>query len=72
MRDKNSKTLWAIALSAFVTIILSATITYVLLELKFKEPISITVSDWIKVVLPIVGSGILVIFAFLGVDRLKN
>lgn len=69
---KNSKILWVIVLAAFMTIILSTTITYVLLEIKFKEPISITISDWIKIVIPIIGSGILVIFAFLGVDRLKN
>lgn len=69
---KNSKILWIVVLAAFTTIILSTVITYILLELKFKDPISITISDWIKIVMPIVGSSILVIFAFLGVDRLKN
>lgn len=69
---KNSKILWIVVLVAFVTIILSTVITYILLELKFKDPISITISDWIKIIMPIVGSSILVIFAFLGIDRLKN
>ncbi len=70
--SKKSFTSLLIALAAIITVIASGLVTYILLELKFKDPISITISDWIKVILPVLGSGIVVVFAFLGVDRLKS
>lgn len=69
--NKNRTTVY-ITLISLIAIITSALITYILLELKFKDPISVSISDWIKLIIPIIGSAVIVIFAFLGVDRLKN
>lgn len=69
--NKNHTTVY-ITLISLIAIIISALITYILLELKFKDPISVSISDWIKLIIPIIGSTVIVIFAFLGVDRLKN
>lgn len=71
-KQRKSASSLAIALAALITVVASGLTTYVFLELKFDEPINITIADWIKVVLPILGSGLIVIFAFLGIDRLKN
>ena len=68
----NSRAVFAMALTAIITVIVLFGTTYLLLQLKFKEPIEITVSDWLKIIIPVVGGAITVIFAFLGIDRLKN
>lgn len=62
----------AMALTATFAVLALFVATFILLQLKFKEPLEITLSDWLKMVLPIVGGAIVSIFAFLGVDRLKN
>lgn len=60
------------ALIAFFTVLVLFIATFILLELKFKEPLEITLSDWLKMILPIVGGAMVALFAFLGVDRLKD
>ncbi len=67
-----SHTVLAIALIAILAVLTLFVATFILLQLKFKEPLEITFSDWMKIILPIVGSAVVTIFAFLGVDRLKN
>ena len=62
----------AMALIATFAVLVLFISTFILLQLKFKEPLKITLSDWLKMILPIVGGAIVSIFAFLGVDRLKN
>lgn len=69
---RDSRVIFAMALIAIVSIIVIFVVTYLLLQVKFKEPIKITSSDWLKIILPLAGSAITVIFAFLGIDRLKN
>lgn len=67
-----SHAILAMALIASLAVIALFIATFILLQLKFKEPLEITLSDWLKMILPIVGGAIVTIFAFLGVDRLKN
>ena len=67
-----SRTILAVALIAGLAVLALFVATFILLQLKFKEPIEITLSDWLKIILPIVGGAMVTIFAFLGVDRLKN
>lgn len=67
-----SHTVLAIALIATLAVLALFCSTFILLQLKFKEPMEITLSDWLKMILPIVGGAVVTIFAFLGVDRLKN
>lgn len=62
----------AITLAAIISVIVIFIATFILLQIKFKEPLKITLSDWLKMIIPIVGGAIVVIFSFLGVDRLKN
>lgn len=73
-KDKQSKShpILAMALIASLSVIVIFIATFLLLQLKFKEPLEITLSDWLKMILPIVGGALVVIFAFLGIDRLKN
>lgn len=73
-KNENSKshTVLAMALTASLAVLALFIATFILLQLKFKEPIEITLSDWLKMILPIVGGAIVAVFAFLGVDRLKN
>lgn len=70
--NAKSHTVLAMALIAFLTVLVFFVATFILLELKFKEPLEITISDWLKMILPLAGGAVVVIFAFLGVDRLKN
>ncbi len=67
-----SHTTLAMALTATFSVLALFVATFILLQLKFKEPLEITLSDWLKMILPIVGGAIVAIFAFLGVDRLKD
>lgn len=67
-----SYTVLAMALTASLTVLVLFIATFILLQLKFKEPLEITLSDWLKMILPIAGGSIISIFAFLGVDRLKD
>lgn len=62
----------AMALISAISVMLLFIATFILIQLKFKESIEFVLSDWIKVISPIVGGAIITIFAFLGVDRLKN
>lgn len=62
----------AVTIIAVTTMLLLFFSTYILLQLKFKEEIELILSDWIKIILPIVSAAVVAIFAFLGVDRLKN
>lgn len=71
-RNSKSHAVLAMALVAFLTVLVFFIATFILLELKFKEPLEITISDWLKMILPLAGGAVVVIFAFLGVDRLKN
>ncbi len=70
--SSKSHTVLAVALIAVLSVLTLFIATLILLQLKFKEPIEITLSDWLKMILPIVGGAIVVIFAFLGVDRLRD
>lgn len=73
-QKENSKShivLYMALIASFAVVALFVA-TYILLQIKFKEEIVITLSDWLKLILPIVGGAIVTIFAFLGVDRLKN
>lgn len=70
--SSKSYTTLAMALTASLAVLTLFIATFILLQLKFKEPIDITLSDWLKMILPIVGGAIVAVFAFLGVDRLKN
>lgn len=70
--SSKSHSVLAMALTASLAVLALFIATFMLLQLKFKEPIEITLSDWLKMILPIVGGALVVIFAFLGVDRLKN
>lgn len=70
--SSKSHTVLAMALTASLAVLALFIATFILLQLKFEEPIEITLSDWLKMILPIVGGAIVAIFAFLGVDRLKN
>lgn len=67
-----SYTVLAMALTATLAVIILFIATFLLLQIKFKEPLTITLSDWLKMIVPIVGGAIVVIFSFLGVDRLKD
>lgn len=69
---KQPHTVLAMASIATVSVLALFFTTFILLQLKFKEPLEITLSDWLKMIIPIVGGAVLTIFAFLGVDRLKN
>lgn len=73
-KNVNSKSyaILAMALIAMLSVLAIFGATYILLQLKFKEEIVIGLSDWLKMVIPIVGGAMVTIFAFLGVDRLKN
>ena len=68
----HSHVVLAMALIAVISIIVVVLTTFLLIQLKFKEPVKITISDWLKMIIPITGGAIITIFAFLGVDRLKN
>ena len=70
--NSKSHTILAIALIAFLTVLIFFVATFILLELKFKEPLEITISYWLKMILPLAGGAVVVICAFLGVDRRKN
>lgn len=70
--NSKSHTVLAMALIAFLAVLVFFVATFILLQLKFKEPLEITISDWLKMILPLAGGAVVVIFAFLGVDRLKN
>lgn len=70
--QKKSHVVLAMALTATIAVLVLFGATFVLLQLKFKEPIEISISDWLQIALPIVGGAIIVIFAFLGVNRLKD
>lgn len=70
--NPKSQIILAMALIAILAVLAIFVTTLILLQVKFKEPLEITLSDWLKMVLPIVGGAIVAIFAFLGVDRLKN
>ena len=67
-----SHTVLAMALTATIAVLLVFFATLILLQLKFKDPIEIMLSDWLKIIIPIVGGAVLTVFAFLGVDRLKS
>ena len=67
-----SYTVLAMALTATIAVLALFGATFILLQLKFKEPIEFSVSDWLQMALPIVGGAIVIIFAFLGVNRLKD
>lgn len=71
-KNPKSHVILAMALTAVLAVLVLFIATFILLQLKFKEPLEITLSDWLKMILPIVGGAIIAIFAFLGVDRLKN
>lgn len=71
-KGAKSRATLSMALVATFAVLTLFMATFILLQLKFKEPLNITLSDWLKMILPIVGGAILAIFAFLGVDRLKN
>ena len=69
---RKSYAVLAMALTATIAVLVIFIATFLLLQIKFKEPLKITLSDWLKMIIPIVGGAIVVIFSFLGVDRLKN
>lgn len=71
-KSSKSHVVLAMALIATLAVITIFVATFILLQLKFKEPLDITLSDWVKLIIPIVGGAVVTIFAFLGVDRLKN
>lgn len=70
--QKKSHVILAMALTAAIAVLVLFGATFVLLQLKFKDPIEFSISDWLQIALPIVGGAIVVIFAFLGVNRLKD
>ncbi|MGN1155619.1 MAG: hypothetical protein ACI4TK_05545 [Agathobacter sp.] len=70
--SSKSYTVLAMALTATLAVLALFIATFILLQLKFKEPLEITLSDWLKMIIPIAGGAIITIFAFLGVDRLKD
>lgn len=72
MKKDTSKTVLAMALTATIAVLALFGATFVLLQIKFKEPISISISDWLQMAVPIVGGAIVIVFAFLGVNRLKD
>ena len=67
-----SHVILAMALIATVAIVVIFVATYLLIQSKFKEPLRITLTDWFKMILPVAGGAIVSVFAFLGVDRLKD
>jgi len=73
-KNDNSKshTVLAMALTASLTVLVVFIATFILLQLKIQDPIKIELTDWLKMILPIVGGAMVTVFAFLGVDRLKN
>lgn len=67
-----SHVILAMALIATVAIVVIFVATYLLIQSRVKEPLRITLTDWFKMILPVAGGAIVSIFAFLGVDRLKD
>ena len=64
--------LWAIVLTSIATVVFVLLLAYIVLMGATDEKPTFTLSDWVQIVLPIVGAALVVVFAFLGVDRLKN
>lgn len=65
-------TVLAMALTASLAILAVAGISFAVLRLYIQNPIEFGLSDWLKAALPVVGGAIVVVFAFLGVNRLKD
>lgn len=53
--NPKSQIILAMALIAILAVLAIFVTTLILLQVKFKEPLEITLSDWLKMVLPIVG-----------------
>lgn len=70
--QRKSNVVLSMALTATFAVIALFGGTLLFLQLKFTEPIKITIADWLKLFVPIVSGAIVVIFAFLGVNRLKD
>lgn len=68
---KSRATLTIALIAVFVLVGILAT-TIILLMQTYEQTIAIDLSDWLKIIIPLVGSGLVAIFAFLGVDRLKH
>lgn len=66
---------WIVALVAAIAVVaLNFFITFSMLQLSVGagQTVSFDLNEWMKLVLPLAGGAVLVIFTFLGVDRLKD
>lgn len=76
-KGNSKKTGWFITLITVVTIIIiviNVLATYTMLQLSVAagQRVAFDINEWVQLMVPIAGSAVLIIFTFLGVDRLKD
>ncbi len=71
-KPKKQHAILAVTLTSVISILAVAGISFAVLRLHIHDPIKFGLSDWLKAALPVAGGAMVVIFAFLGVNRLKD
>ena len=69
---RNRIAVLSMAFVATLSIVAVAGISFAVLRLYIQSPTIFGLADWLKAGVPVVGGAIVVIFAFLGVNRLKD
>jgi len=69
---EKSKAVFPITLVATFTVLTVAAISFVILRLHIHNPNAFDLSEWLKAAPTVVGGALVAIFAYLGIDRLKD